>query len=143
MRSIRDIRWMWPRDLRVSIFGSEFSAPFGIAPTRIARVFRRDAELRLAEVAADANVQFVISVASMASIEQLARIAPQSTWYQVYPARDASITQDQIRRAADAGCAALVLTGWQRRLAGATSSTTVSRSAIRSIRNSSCSNHTK
>jgi L-lactate dehydrogenase (cytochrome)/(S)-mandelate dehydrogenase len=46
----------------------------------------------------------------MASIESVARFAPQRTWYQVYPARDPAITERQVKRAHDAGCAALVLT---------------------------------
>jgi L-lactate dehydrogenase (cytochrome)/(S)-mandelate dehydrogenase len=64
----------------------------------------------LARAAAEAGVPFVISGASMAPIEEVARISPESTWYQVYPAREASITEDQINRAEGAGCAALVLT---------------------------------
>ena len=53
---------------------------------------------------------FVISGASMASIESVARFSPQRTWYQVYPARDPAITAAQVESARDAGCAALVLT---------------------------------
>ena len=98
------------RSQKVSLLGMEFSSPFGIAPTGIAGIFRNNAELILAEGAAEANIPFVISGASMATIEDVARLAPRSTWYQVYPARDRSITEDQIKRALDAGCSALVLT---------------------------------
>ena len=98
------------RDLGTSLLGTRYPLPFGIAPTGIAGVFRRDAELALAQVAAEADVPFVISGASMAAIEDAARFAPHSTWYQVYPARNPSITEDQIKRASDAGCAGLVLT---------------------------------
>jgi len=94
----------------VPLLGSEFRSPFGIAPTGIAGVFRPGAEHMLAEAAAEAGIPFVISGASMASIEEVARIAPASTWYQVYPARDPAITADQVKRAADAGCTGLVLT---------------------------------
>jgi (S)-mandelate dehydrogenase len=97
-------------DRKVSLLGCEFSSPFGIAPTGIAGVFRHDAELLLAQAAAEATIPFIASGASMASIEDAARLAPHSTWYQVYPARDHRITEDQVRRAADVGCAALVLT---------------------------------
>jgi isopentenyl diphosphate isomerase/L-lactate dehydrogenase-like FMN-dependent dehydrogenase len=98
------------RDQSVRLFDSILSSPFGISPTGIAGVFRRDAELMLAQGAAEANIPFVISGASMASIESVARFAPQRTWYQVYPARDPAITESQVKRAHDAGCAALVLT---------------------------------
>ena len=79
------------RDQSVRLFNSILSSPFGISPTGIAGVFRRDAELMLAQGAAEANIPFVISGASMASIESVARFAPQRTWYQVYPARDPAI----------------------------------------------------
>jgi L-lactate dehydrogenase (cytochrome)/(S)-mandelate dehydrogenase len=98
------------RDQSVRLFDAVVSSPFGISPTGIAGVFRPGAELMLAEVAAEANIPFVISGASMASIESVARFAPQRTWYQVYPARDPAITSAQVDRARDAGCAALVLT---------------------------------
>ena len=106
-RSLVDIT---ERDQGVRLLGSGFSSPFGISPTGIAGVFCHDAECLLAEAAAEANIPFVISGASMASIESAARFAPHSTWYQPYPARDPAITNDQVRRALDAGCGALVLT---------------------------------
>jgi isopentenyl diphosphate isomerase/L-lactate dehydrogenase-like FMN-dependent dehydrogenase len=98
------------RDQSVCLFDAVMASPFGISPTGIAGVFRPGAELMLAESAAGANIPFVISGASMASIESVAAFAPQHTWYQVYPARDLAITNDQVGRARDAGCAALVLT---------------------------------
>src|SRR5260221_5106347 len=51
-----------------------------------------------------------MSGASNASIEKAAKIAPRNTWYQLYAARDNKITDDLVRRAADAGLEALVLT---------------------------------
>ena len=98
------------RDQSVRLFDEVVPSPFGISPTGIAGVFRPGAELMLAEAAAEANMPFVISGASMASIESVARFSPQRTWYQVYPARDPAITAAQVESARDAGCAALVLT---------------------------------
>ncbi len=98
------------RDQSVMLFGHKYSSPFGIAPTGLAALFRPGADLMLAEAAASANIPFVMSGGSTASIEAAAQIAPKHMWYQLYPAREAKISEDLIRRACDAGCNTLVIT---------------------------------
>jgi (S)-mandelate dehydrogenase len=98
------------RDQTASLFGRSYASPFGISPTGIAGIFRRDAELMLAQAASEARVPFVMSGASMVSIERVARIDPANTWFQLYAARDAKISDDFLRRARDAGFGTLVLT---------------------------------
>jgi len=98
------------RDQSTTLFGRTYSHPFGIAPTGVASLFRRGADLMLAEAARDANVPFIMSGTSTASIEALAKLAPDHGWYQLYTARDKKISEDQIRRAADAGLSTLVIT---------------------------------
>ena len=97
-------------DQSTSLFGRSYASPFGISPTGVAGIFRRDAELMLAQAASDANVPFVMSGASMVSIERVARINPANTWFQLYAARDAKISDDFLRRARDAGFGTLMLT---------------------------------
>jgi L-lactate dehydrogenase (cytochrome)/(S)-mandelate dehydrogenase len=98
------------RDQSQTIFGRSFASPFGIAPTGGAGLFRRGADLMLAEAAAEANIPYIMSGSSNDSIESAARIAPKNAWYQLYAARDGKIVDDMIRRVADAGLEALVLT---------------------------------
>jgi len=98
------------RDQTASLFGRTYASPFGISPTGIAGIFRRDAELMLARAASEASVPFVMSGASMVSIERVARIDPANTWFQLYAARDPKISDDFLRRARDAGFSTLVLT---------------------------------
>ena len=98
------------REQTASLFGRTYASPFGISPTGIAGIFRRDAELMLARAASEARVPFVMSGASMVSIERVAQIDPANTWFQLYAARDAKISDDFLRRARDAGLGALVLT---------------------------------
>ncbi|MGH7094086.1 MAG: alpha-hydroxy acid oxidase, partial [Stellaceae bacterium] len=98
------------RDQSQTIFGHKFSSPFGISPTGTAGLFRRGADLMLAQAAREANIPFIMSGASNASIEEAAKVAPDHTWYQLYAARDGKISEDLVRRAADAGFKALVLT---------------------------------
>ncbi len=98
------------RDQSQTIFGRRFGSPFGISPTGTAGLFRRGADMMLAEAAADANIPYIMSGASNDSIETAARVAPKNTWYQLYAARDGQISEDMIRRVRDAGLDALVLT---------------------------------
>jgi (S)-mandelate dehydrogenase len=97
-------------DQSARLFDRIYASPFGISPTGAAALFRPGADLMLAESAATANVPFIMSGASTASIEAAARIAPTHSWYQLYVARDPQITEDLIRRARDAGLGTLVLT---------------------------------
>ena len=98
------------RDQSQTVFGHTFGSPFGISPTGTAGLFRRGADMMLAEAAADANIPYIMSGASNDSIETAARIAPKNAWYQLYAARDGQISEDMIRRVRDAGLDALVLT---------------------------------
>jgi len=97
-------------DQTTSIFGRTYSGPIGIAPTGLAGLFRRGGDLMLAEAARAANVPFIMSGTSTGSIEDLARIAPDHGWYQLYVAKDRKISEDMIRRAKDAGLSTLVVT---------------------------------
>jgi (S)-mandelate dehydrogenase len=98
------------RDQSSTLFGRTYSSPIGIAPTGLAGLFRRGADLMLAQAARDANVPFIMSGSSTASIEALARLAPDHGWYQLYSAKDQSISEDMIKRAGDAGLKTLVFT---------------------------------
>src|ERR687894_343058 len=64
------------RDLSTTLFGKTYSSPFGFGPTGTMGLFRRGSELMLAEAAQDANIPYVMSGASNASMEAAARIAP-------------------------------------------------------------------
>ncbi len=98
------------RDQTTSLFGRTYSSPVGIAPTGGAALFRRGGDMMLAEAARAANVPFIMSGAATGSIEELGRVAPEHGWYQLYIARDRRISEDMIRRVADAGLSTLVVT---------------------------------
>jgi (S)-mandelate dehydrogenase len=98
------------RDQSTTIFGRTYSGPVGIAPTGGAALFRRGGDMMLAEAAKAANIPFIMSGAATGSIEDLGRVAPKHGWYQLYIARDRKISEDMIRRVADAGLSTLVVT---------------------------------
>lgn len=97
-------------DQTTEVFGRRYSTALGIAPTGMAAVARHRADLILAEAAAAADIPFIISGAATASIEDIAALAPNHAWLQIYGARDTAITRDQIERGAKAGIETLVMT---------------------------------
>lgn len=98
------------RSQRTRLFGRDYASLFGIAPTGLAGFARPGADLLLARAAAAADLPFIMSGAATASIEQVAAVAPRHSWFQLYVSRETRITDDLIRRAADAGVETLVLT---------------------------------
>jgi (S)-mandelate dehydrogenase len=98
------------RDQSATVFGRTYSSPFGISPTGGVGLYRREGEVMLAEAAAAANIPYIMSGGSNASMEEAARVAPNNVWFQLYAAKDANITDALIGRARDNGLGALVLT---------------------------------
>ena len=98
------------RDQSATVFGRTYASPFGISPTGGVGLYRREGEVMLAQAAAEANIPYIMSGGSNASMEEAARVAPQNVWFQLYAAKDGNITDALIGRARDAGLGALVLT---------------------------------
>jgi len=97
-------------DLRTELFGRPYALPFGIGPTGFAGVLRRGAERMIGEAAAERDIPFILSGASVAAPEEIGRIGSGHAWFHLYPAKDETITADQLRRAAASGFSTLVLT---------------------------------
>ena len=98
------------RDQTATVFGRTYSSPFGISPTGGNGLYRRNSDLMLAEAAAEANIPYIMSGSSSASMEEAMRIAPQNTWQQLYASKDMKVTDAIVERARDNGLGALVLT---------------------------------
>src|SRR5262249_52217163 len=79
-------------------------------PTGLAGLFRPGGDLMLAKAAKEANVPFIMSGTGTGLIEDLGKVAPQHGWYQLYVAKERSISEDMIRRVGDAGLSTLVIT---------------------------------
>jgi len=97
-------------DLRKTLYGRTYDLPFGVAPVGYAGLFWSGADLAMAEAARRVNAPFILSNSAVATIEEAAAIAPDHTWFQLYPARDQAVTNDLIARAGAASFGALVLT---------------------------------
>jgi (S)-mandelate dehydrogenase len=98
------------RDQSATVFGRTYASPFGISPTGGVGLYRREGEVMLAQAAAEANIPYIMSGGSNASMEDAARVAPNNVWFQLYAAKDGNVTDALVGRARDAGLGALVLT---------------------------------
>lgn len=98
------------RNQSATLFGRLYNSPFGICPTGSAGLWRPQADEMLAQVAAAANIPFVLSSAATISIEAATKIAPNNMWFQLYGPRDRAAGADLVRRAHDAGIDVMAMT---------------------------------
>ncbi len=96
----------------VELFGRRYAAPIGVAPMGGPAIVWPGADLHLARAAQRARIPYTLGLAGGAAIEQIAEVAPDVFWFQLYRAarNDHAIGFDLVRRAAAVGCHALVLT---------------------------------
>ncbi|MFK4654270.1 (S)-mandelate dehydrogenase [Bradyrhizobium japonicum] len=98
------------REQKCVLLGQSYAYPFGISPMGVIGLFRPNADLMLAEAAKIANIPYIMSSASNASIEAAAKTAPKNTWFQIYATSKPEITEDLVRRARDLALTTLVVT---------------------------------
>jgi (S)-mandelate dehydrogenase len=96
----------------VELFGRRYNAPIGIAPMGGPSIIWPGGDLHLARAAQRAGIPYALSTAGGATIEDVARVAPDVFWFQLYrlPADDHAVSRDLVNRAEAVGCRTLVLT---------------------------------
>src|SRR6202790_4464418 len=96
----------------IELFGRRYAAPIGVAPMGGPAIVWPGADLHLARAAQRARIPYTLGMAGGATIEQIAEVAPDVCWFQLYRAArdDHAIGFDLVRRAAATECQALVLT---------------------------------
>jgi (S)-mandelate dehydrogenase len=96
----------------VELFGRRYSAPVGVAPMGGPSIIWPGGDIHLARAAQRARIPYTLSTAGGATIEEIARVAPDVFWFQLYRlAKDQhAIGLDLVRRAEATGCRTLVLT---------------------------------
>jgi (S)-mandelate dehydrogenase len=96
----------------VELFGRRYAAPIGIAPMGGPAIVWPGADLHLARAAQRARIPYTLGLAGGATIEQIAEVAPDVFWFQLYRCarNNHAIGFDLVQRATAAGCQALVLT---------------------------------
>jgi (S)-mandelate dehydrogenase len=99
-------------DPSVMLFGQSYSLPTGVSPMGLAGLLWPGVDEAIAAAAQAARIPYVLSTVANTTIERIARIAPDSFWYQLYnvPGDDHRLARDLIERADAGGAKALVLT---------------------------------
>jgi (S)-mandelate dehydrogenase len=96
----------------VDLFGTRYAAPIGIAPMGGPSLVWPGADLLMAKAAQRARIPYTLGVAGGATIEEVAKVASDVFWLQLYRfyQNDHAIGFDLIKRATAAGVKALALT---------------------------------
>jgi len=118
-RMLRDVS---ARDLATSVLGTSMPAPLMLAPVGVQSIVHPEAELAVGRAAAALGVPVILSTAASHSIEAVAdAMGEASRWYQLYWPKDRELAASFVRRAGEAGYAAIVVTldtwmlGWRPR----------------------------
>jgi L-lactate dehydrogenase (cytochrome) len=96
-------------DLKTTLFGHEYDAPFGIAPVGLQGLMWPNAPEILARAAFEHNIPFVLSTVTTSNIEKISEITEGRAWYQLYHPAENSLRDDIIKRLQAAQYPVLVL----------------------------------
>ena len=97
-------------DTRLHLLGQELAFPIILAPTAYHKLAHPEGELATARGAGAAHATMVVSTVATTSIEDIAKVATQPLWFQLYVQRDRGFTRELVQRAEAAGVRALCLT---------------------------------
>jgi len=98
------------RDLATTLLGQRYALPFGVTPMGLCNLAWPGTDLGLARAAAKVGIPYSLSTMASTSIEDVARAAPDHTWFQLYVGGDAPVADGLLARALAAGIRTLVLT---------------------------------
>lgn len=97
------------RSQKRSLFGIDYSSPFGISPVGFSALSAYRGDLVLAQGAQRAGIPMIMSGASLIRLEDVAAVAP-GMWFQAYLPGDAETILAMLDRIEHAGIGTLVLT---------------------------------
>jgi len=97
-------------DTRVTLLGQELPFPIILAPTGAQGFVYPQGELAVARGAGAAKAILVVSSSASLSVDEVARAATGTVWFQLYVQRDRGFTHELVQRAEAAGCRALCVT---------------------------------
>ncbi len=98
------------RSLGVTILGKPSALPVIVGPMGLLGLSWRHGDLEMARAAAAAGIPYGVSTTSMDSLEDIVGAAGGRPWFQCYVFRERTVSEGLIRRAADAGYEALIIT---------------------------------
>lgn len=98
------------RSMKTTLFGKEYSLPIVIAPTGLAGMLWHEGEIAAARAAAQADIPFTLSTASITSLEDVAAKAGGELWFQLYLWSKMEMSYELVKRARAAGYKTLMVT---------------------------------
>lgn len=98
------------RTTKRTLFGREYSAPFGIPPMGASALVAYRGDIVLAEQAARANVPMIMSASSLIRLEEIQQAGAGNAWYQAYLPGEPARIEPLVDRVAAAGFETFVLT---------------------------------
>lgn len=96
-------------DLKTTLFGKTYDAPFGISPIGLQGLMWPKATEFLAKSAFDANIPFILSTVGTASVEKVAELTEGNAWFQLYHPKEDDLRDKLLDRVAAAGVDVLVI----------------------------------
>jgi L-lactate dehydrogenase (cytochrome) len=104
LRDVSDI------DTSVELFGRTYDMPVALAPVGLAGMYARRGELQAVRAAEAAGVPFALSTVGVCPIGEVAEVATEPFWFQLYMIRDREFMRDMLALAHEAKCSALIFT---------------------------------
>jgi len=96
-------------ELKTSLFGKTYDAPFGISPIGLQGLMWPRATEILAKAAFEQNIPFTLSTVATASIETVAELTEGNFWFQLYHPSEDHLRDKILDRAEAAGCKTLII----------------------------------
>lgn len=97
-------------DIKTTLFGRQFNAPFGVSPVGLSGLMWPGVEIILASMAAKYRIPYGLSTVATQTPETIGPIAGDMGWFQLYPPRENALRDDLLKRAKDNGFSTLVVT---------------------------------
>lgn len=97
-------------DTSCELFGHRYDLGIGISPVGLSNMMWPNAESILARAAQQANIPYTLSTMGTTKLEDIAKLAPDVAWFQLYVPRQRDVMQDIINRVKQAQYKVLVVT---------------------------------
>lgn len=95
---------------RLELFGQRFDYPILLAPVAFQKLAHPDGERATVLAASALKAGMIVSTQASVSLEEIARQATSTLWFQLYFQHDRGFTRELVRRAEVAGYKAIVVT---------------------------------
>lgn len=97
-------------DTKTELLGREYVAPIGVAPVGMTGLIWPGSDLAMARAAQAGRFPHVLSTVATATPEEVAPVAGDMGWFQLYPPREPALRDSLLGRVAAAGYRTLVIT---------------------------------